>query len=50
MTADQLTSAAADPSCDVCAHPMSRHDAIARRYCTATFANALTHKCICSSK
>ncbi len=33
--------------CDVCAHPLDDHDRVARRYCTATFANAIARGCIC---
>ena len=34
-------------TCDVCDHEQTEHDPIARRYCAATFANALTRRCIC---
>jgi len=40
-----------DPSiqtCDVCSHPDGAHDVIARRYCAATMANAISRKCICT--
>jgi hypothetical protein len=35
-------------TCDVCDHEPVQHDPIARRYCAATFANALTRRCICT--
>lgn len=35
-------------TCDVCAHPEAAHDAIARRYCDATVANAMSRGCICA--
>jgi hypothetical protein len=45
------TTAEATPlvvkTCDVCDHEPTQHDPIARRYCAATFANALTRRCIC---
>jgi hypothetical protein len=33
--------------CDMCPHPLDQHDAIARRFCTATSAGALSRGCIC---
>ena len=36
------------PECGVCAHSDATHDAIARRYCRATMAGALSRTCICS--
>jgi hypothetical protein len=41
--ADPLTQ-----TCDVCAHPDIAHDDIARRFCKATMAGALSRGCICS--
>lgn len=37
------------PTCDVCPHPVARHDAISSRFCSATLHGALTRGCICSS-
>lgn len=34
-------------TCGVCTHPVAAHDLIARRYCAATQANAISRKCIC---
>jgi len=31
----------------MCAHDMDAHDAIGRRYCEATQAQALSRNCIC---
>ena len=39
---------AASGVCDACEHSPTDHDAIARRYCTATISNAITRGCICS--
>jgi hypothetical protein len=33
--------------CAVCDHDMDAHDAIGRRYCEATQAQALGRNCIC---
>ncbi len=30
-----------------CGHPLDRHDPVARRFCDATIASALTRSCIC---
>jgi hypothetical protein len=35
-------------ACDVCGHPDTAHDDIARRYCKATLSSALSRGCICS--
>ena len=43
----QVNPIASVTGCDVCAHPLEGHDQIARRYCTATFANVITRGCIC---
>lgn len=34
-------------TCSVCIHPDAAHDVIARRYCAATRANAISRKCMC---
>ena len=39
---------AATVCCDMCPHPLDQHDAIARRFCTATSAGALSRGCICT--
>ncbi|MEV4027660.1 RGCVC family protein [Actinosynnema sp. NPDC050801] len=36
--------------CPVCPHPTYAHDPIARRFCSATEAGALTRGCQCSSE
>ncbi|MEX5718625.1 RGCVC family protein [Geodermatophilus maliterrae] len=36
-----------DPSCDVCPHGVSHHDAIGLRFCRATLVGAITRGCIC---
>jgi hypothetical protein len=38
-----------DPVCDVCAHPVSGHDAIGLRFCDATLNGAISRGCICRS-
>lgn len=38
---------AADDRCEMCSHPMNKHDGIATRYCAATQMNALSRNCIC---
>jgi hypothetical protein len=46
----QLAHDPTDPpiqTCDVCNHPGAAHDRIARRYCAATMANAISRTCIC---
>jgi hypothetical protein len=35
--------------CAVCEHELSKHDTIARRYCEATKARALSRGCLCRS-
>lgn len=35
--------------CAVCEHELADHDAIGRRFCEATQAQALTRGCICIS-
>jgi hypothetical protein len=37
----------ADDACLACAHPMSAHDVISARFCTATLAGALSRGCVC---
>jgi hypothetical protein len=44
-TADAVTMLV--ETCDACDHEQTEHDPIARRYCAATLANALTRGCIC---
>ncbi|WP_206796223.1 RGCVC family protein [Amycolatopsis sp. MtRt-6] len=47
MTADVPRT---DPRCPSCPHPLSEHDAIARRYCAATQAGqAADRGCVCST-
>jgi hypothetical protein len=48
MTATTDAVAVLVETCDVCDHEPVQHDRIARRYCAATFANALTRRCICT--
>jgi hypothetical protein len=36
-----------DGLCGVCAHPLSAHDMISTRFCSATAAGALTRGCVC---
>ncbi|WP_408630104.1 RGCVC family protein [Actinomycetospora lemnae] len=42
---DQRTD---DVTCSVCPHPWSDHDALGRRFCTATRVSAWSRGCICS--
>lgn len=44
-----LSEASPVDCCEVCAHPFTDHDPIARRYCSATLANALSRGCICAT-
>lgn len=37
-------------SCPVCPHPANAHDPIARRFCSATEAGALSRGCLCSGE
>jgi hypothetical protein len=48
MTATPETAALLVETCNVCDHQQTEHDPIGRRYCAATFANALTRRCICA--
>jgi hypothetical protein len=48
MTATTDAVAVLVETCDVCDHRQTEHDPIARRYCAATLANALTRGCICT--
>lgn len=48
MTASTDAVAVLVETCDVCDHRDMEHDPIARRYCAATLANALTRGCICT--
>jgi hypothetical protein len=52
MTIAQLESStapagASSAQCAMCDHEMVAHDAIGRRYCAATQAQALGRNCIC---
>ncbi|MFC5139005.1 RGCVC family protein [Actinomycetospora rhizophila] len=38
-----------DATCTVCPHPWPDHDALGRRFCTATQVSALSRGCICSA-
>ncbi|MGK4598175.1 RGCVC family protein [Amycolatopsis sp. w19] len=40
---------AADDRCPVCPHPLSAHDTIARRFCTATAAGHFSRGCTCAT-
>jgi hypothetical protein len=35
--------------CAVCAHPMTAHDRIAARFCTATVAGQFSRGCVCTA-
>ncbi|WP_085942332.1 RGCVC family protein [Actinomycetospora chiangmaiensis] len=39
---------ASDPTCAMCPHPWSAHDALGRRFCTATQVGVWTRGCICT--
>lgn len=34
--------------CAVCSHPLSEHDPIAARFCTATAAGGYSRGCVCA--
>ncbi|WP_410656962.1 RGCVC family protein [Amycolatopsis sp. lyj-112] len=36
--------------CPACPHPTNVHDALARRFCSATEAGELTRGCLCSGE
>ena len=40
---------AVEGACEMCPHPLSAHDAISLRFCSATRAAALTRGCVCPS-
>jgi hypothetical protein len=40
----------AEASCPACPHPANAHDAISRRFCTATEAGHLQRGCLCSGE
>ncbi|NYD34948.1 RGCVC family protein [Actinomycetospora corticicola] len=40
--------ATTDPTCAMCPHPWSEHDALGRRFCTATQVGVWTRGCICA--
>lgn len=37
-----------EPSCTACPHPADAHDALARRFCSATRTGDLRRGCLCS--
>ncbi|MDL5159682.1 RGCVC family protein [Actinomycetospora termitidis] len=37
-----------DPTCAMCPHPWSEHDALGRRFCTATQVGVWSRGCICT--
>ena len=41
--------AVAEGACEMCPHPLSAHDAISLRFCSATRTAALTRGCVCPS-
>lgn len=45
-----LVEPAADDQCPSCPHPLSTHDVIARRFCTATAAGGFSRGCTCTAK
>ena len=42
------TSDLPQDACAVCPHPMSAHDRIGVRYCSATASGGLERECVCS--
>ncbi|HSK58017.1 MAG TPA: RGCVC family protein [Actinomycetospora sp.] len=46
-TTDPVQDEHADPSCSVCPHTWSEHDALGRRFCTATRDVGWSRGCIC---
>ncbi|GGS34753.1 RGCVC family protein [Actinokineospora fastidiosa] len=38
------------PECPACPHPLSAHDATARRFCAAMAASGRTRRCLCSGE
>jgi hypothetical protein len=49
MTGDTIEAVALlVTTCTMCDHQQTEHDPIARRYCAATLASALTRRCICT--
>lgn len=44
------TAGQVETLCPVCPHPTNAHDPIARRFCSATRAGALSRGCQCSSE
>lgn len=45
--ATSVTEHGADPPCTVCPHAWSAHDALGRRFCTATRDVRWSRTCIC---
>jgi hypothetical protein len=37
-----------EQQCLACGHPMTRHDALGRRFCAATVTSSLERGCICA--
>lgn len=45
---DQHAEAAPEPTCQACPHPWDGHDAIGRRFCSASIASGRTTSgCVC---
>lgn len=44
---DDAQDTRTDPSCSVCPHTWSEHDALGRRFCTATRDVGWSRGCIC---
>lgn len=42
------TGGTAGVACAACPHAQDSHDAIARRYCTATVAGGFNRRCVCA--
>jgi hypothetical protein len=42
------TGGTAGVACAACPHAQDSHDAIARRYCTATVAGGFDRRCVCA--
>jgi hypothetical protein len=46
---DRAAALEQEPACDVCPHPLAKHDAIGLRFCSATLSGAITRGCVCRS-
>jgi hypothetical protein len=46
-TTENTQDTGTDPSCSVCPHTWSEHDALGRRFCTATRDVGWSRGCIC---